>query len=378
MGKNCNSRIRIMQAVGEMNRGGIESWLMRILRQIDRDCFHIDFLVETKKSCAFDDEIRKLGSQVIQCPIRDRLISYPNHLKQILREHGPYDVLHSHNYLFSGAQLRYADQIGIPVRIAHVHPAVDRKKDRFLRGAYRLLMTHWIEQHATHVLAPSQNSLNSFLALCNCGNKYTGTIPIAIDLNRFGMHVDRIDVRQKLSIPLDRTIVTYIARFVSHKNHAQILRIADHFMSNHPDNQNIHFVMAGSHGELMEALKDEVNKRKNVTILIGLEDIANLLMVSDLFFFPSLNEGFGIVAVEACAAGLPVVATDLATIREACPPTYHNLMFPPNDDDTAIGNILDVLNDVELYERLSVDGKQWAANFSTKNSLNSLVRIYKG
>ncbi|MHB8765319.1 MAG: glycosyltransferase family 1 protein, partial [Deferrisomatales bacterium] len=50
-----------------MDRGGAETWLMHVLRRIDRDRYRMDFLVHTEQRCAYDDEIRTLGSRVIPC-----------------------------------------------------------------------------------------------------------------------------------------------------------------------------------------------------------------------------------------------------------------------------------------------------------------------
>ena len=63
-----NKRVRILHVVGGMNRCGVETWLMHVLRHIDRDRFRMDFLVPTTDPCAYDEEIRSLGSHIIQCP----------------------------------------------------------------------------------------------------------------------------------------------------------------------------------------------------------------------------------------------------------------------------------------------------------------------
>ena len=59
--------IRILHAVGGMNRGGVETWLMHVLRRIDRRGFKMDFVVHTSDACAYDEEIRSLGSDIIPC-----------------------------------------------------------------------------------------------------------------------------------------------------------------------------------------------------------------------------------------------------------------------------------------------------------------------
>ena len=52
--------IRILQIIGLLDRGGVEVWLMNVLRNIDRSEFQIDFLVHVDYPCAFDDEARQL------------------------------------------------------------------------------------------------------------------------------------------------------------------------------------------------------------------------------------------------------------------------------------------------------------------------------
>ncbi len=101
------------------------------------------------------------------------------------------------------------------------------------------------------------------------------------------------------------------------------------------------------------------------------------MMASDLFFFPSLEEGFGIVAIEAAAAGLPIVATNLPSIQEACPTKHHEYMFPPNDDKSAAGNIMAILSNSALRNELSREARKWATQFSTDRSAYELISVYK-
>ena len=197
---------------------------------------------------------------------------------------------------------------------------------------------------------------------------------IGIDLSPYAVSIDRQSVRRKLGIPVDSTVIAYVARLVPHKNHAQLLRMADALRS-HPAKP--HFVFAGSHGSSLEELKEQAARRANVTALIGLQDVSELLLASDAFFFPSLEEGFGIVAVEAAAAGLPVVATDLPTIQEACAPSHRDLMFPPNDDAKAIAAISSLLDCPARQAQLAADGKVWARQFSRQASCDSLIAMYE-
>lgn len=366
--------IKILQVVGGMDRGGIETWLMHVLRHIDRDRFQIDFLVHTTQPCAYDDEIRSLGSRIIPCLHPSQPLLYARNFKRILREYGPYDIVHSQHYLFSGFILRLAYQQKIPCRISHVHPLTDINKQRFSRTIYRSIMTRWTSKYATHILTPSKSTLESFQTICDCSDQQTDILYNGVELDRFERKVDIIATRQKFNLPIDKPILIYVARFAPHKNHFQMLRLAEQI---NQDKLQVHFVMLGSNGELLNILKEIVQKRNDVSIITGIDDISELLKAANLFFFPSLEEGFGVVAIEAAAAGLPIIATDLPTIREACAPSHHAFMFPPNDDEIARTNILKVLNDEGLRKKLSEDAKQWAANFSIIKSVDKLASIYE-
>ena len=107
-GNARTSPVRVLHVLGGMNRGGVETWLMHVLRHIDRNRFRMDFLVHTVNPCAYDDEIHSLGSEIIPCLHPSRPWTYVRNFKRILREHGPYDVVHSHVHHFSGHILRLA------------------------------------------------------------------------------------------------------------------------------------------------------------------------------------------------------------------------------------------------------------------------------
>lgn len=366
-------QLRILHVVGGMSAGGIETWLINILRSIDRSRFQIDFLVHTDQPCFYDEEIRSLGSKIIRCPTPSKPWLYSRNFRKILREYGPYDIVHSQVYLYDGFVLRLADRENVPVRISHIHPLTDINQTKPFRLIYRWVMCRLIAKYATHILCPSKNTLESFQKICDISNQQTSILYNGVDLKKFDRSIDKIAIRKKNNLPLDRFIAVYVARFDPHKNHAQIFRIAEKMYQN---NQNVHFVLIGSSGELLKSVQEKVEQHNNISMIVGVQDISDLLKAADLFFFPSLEEGFGIVALEAAAAGLPIVATDLPTIREACCQSHHRFMFPPNDDLAAIDNILTIVNNQELRQTLSLDAAQWAKNFSINESLNSLISIY--
>src|SRR5208283_1463389 len=146
-----NRPVRILHVVGGMNRGGVETWLMHLLRHLDRQRFRMDFLVHTSQPCAYDNEIAAFGSRIIHCFPHTKPWRYAPNLMRILREDGPYDVVHSHVHHFTGLLLFIARRAGVPVRIAHSHSDTSLSDNGAGPGrlAYLWLMKYLIRTNAT-------------------------------------------------------------------------------------------------------------------------------------------------------------------------------------------------------------------------------------
>ncbi len=360
--------------MGGLNRGGAETWLLNIAKNIDRERFQIDILVDSEKAEAYTQDFQELGCRVLPCLGYRRPYQYFSNFKTIYAEHGPYDILHSHVHYYTGVVLTIGHHLKIPVRIAHVHPAEDLKPPTWKRAIYRNLMFALLRRSATHLLTPSQTSLDAAIAQTRCQMPCRRIIYNGIDLTAFARNCNRDEVRCRLGLPTGIPLVTYVARFAAHKNHRQILRIAERLNAG---GAVAHFAFAGSHGSELSRIREATSQRRDISMLVGLEDITELLMASDVFVFPSLEEGFGIVALEAQAAGLPVIASNLPAIREACAPSHRTVMFEPDDDDAFLFQLKRVLESRALHGRLADDGRQWVKSFSVEASLSSLLDVYE-
>src|SRR6478672_3976024 len=199
-------KIRILQVAGQArNRGGAETLLMHLLRHIDRERFQMDFLVHSTAPGAYDDEVRKLGSAVLPCIDPRRPWVYARNFRRILREHGPYDVIHTHVHWFSGLPLWLGARMGVSGRIANPYALADLEAPTAARWAYRAVATRLIARYATQILASSQGTLDAFRAICDFRQPASVLYP-GIDLAPFARAVDRQATRAALGLPADRPV----------------------------------------------------------------------------------------------------------------------------------------------------------------------------
>lgn len=306
-------RKRILQVIGGMHRRGAEIWLIHILRHIDRSRFQIDFLVHTKEPCAYDEEIRALGGKIIPCLDPARPWSYAPNFKKILRQEGPFDIVHCQAHHFSGYVIRLAKQAGVPVRIAHSHLdsfPVDAAAG-ISRRLYLRFMKYWINRDATAGLACSRMAAAALFGPNWQSDSRWRLLFCGIDLAPFKTREEPATLRAGLGIPADAYVIGHVGRFVDQKNHVFLVHVAREVANRDP---RARFLLVGD-GPLRPAIEKQVAQAglADRVIFTGARpDVPRLMLgAMDIFLFPSLFEGLGLVLIEAQASGLPCIISDV-------------------------------------------------------------------
>ena len=307
--------IRVLHIVGILQRGGIETWLLHVLRTLDRDQIQADFLVHTDIPGAYDKAVKALGCRIWTCPIdRTRPWRYARQFKQILRQGGPYDIVHSHVHHFSGFTLWLTRQMQVPVRIAHSHNDTSplAKSDGVLRQLYRALSQRWIQAYATHGLAASREAARDLFGPRSSEDRRWQLLYYGVDLTPFAAAKD-LSARPELGIPADAFVLGHVGRFELQKNHRFLIDIAAEVCRREP---KAYLLLVGD-GPLRPEIEQLVAQRglQDRILFAGLRpDVPRLMQsVMNVFVLPSFFEGLPLVGIEAQAAGLSLVLSDTIT-----------------------------------------------------------------
>lgn len=309
-----DSPIRIAQIIGKWLGGGVESVVMNYYRHIDRSKIQFDFICDEDSTNIPYDEINSLGGKVILIPPYQKVIRYHKELKKVLKE-GNYKIVHSHINTLSIFSLWAAKSAGVPVRIAHSHSTTNKKEKK--KNLMKQVLKHFSKVFATDYMCCSELAGRWLFGdkEYDRGNVYL--LNNAIDLDKFKYDENiRKEKRKELNISDDTLVIGHVGRFVEQKNHRFLIDI---FNEVHKERKNSILLLAGQ-GPLVEEIHEKVNElglNESVRFLGQRKDIDKLYQAMDLFLFPSLYEGLGMVAVEAQVSGLPcVVSTEIPEIAK--------------------------------------------------------------
>lgn len=314
--------IRILNVVGRMDRGGIETLIMNIYRHLDRDRVQFDFLAHYgKENADYNEEIRALGGRIYEMPVikttkktyYGKFFVYRRALKRFFREHPEYRVVHGHMTNTAAIYMPIAQKTGkVTCCIAHSHMTKAQKTVSPLTALGTNILRRPIRRVATDYFSCSEAAS---LWLFRQEDVDAGRVTVlknGVDVGRFRYDEEiRACVRRELGVE-EKTVIGHVGRFFAPKNHGQLLDIFAAYHKAHPDS----VLLLVGEGELQEAARQKVaalGLADSVQFLGLRSDIPRVLQAFDLFLMPSLHEGMPLVGVEAQAAGLPLVVSDTVT-----------------------------------------------------------------
>lgn len=296
--------IRILHVLNRMGYGGIETFIMNIYRNIDRNKIQFDFAVHTTNKGEYDEEIKKMGGNIYYFTSRrNNVLKYKKDWEDFLNKNAhKYNAIHMHvSSVTTILPLVLAKKYNIKNRLIHAHSTSQQGK---IHEILSYINKKRINKFATKLLACSTEAGEYVFGKNKFELFHNGINSKIYKLN----DEIRNDVRKKLNLKDNEIAYVHVGRFCYAKNHQFLIKI---FNEINKKNSNSKLFLIGT-GELKENVVEQV-KQLNLTeevIFLGTRnDIPNLLQGMDLFIFPSNYEGLPVAMIEAQAAGLPIFAS---------------------------------------------------------------------
>ena len=190
-------------------------------------------------------------------------------------------------------------------------------------------------------------------------------------------------LRAELQLPADALVCGMVGNFYAdgRKDQLTVCRALPQFFAAVP---RARFIFVGAHEPAAaEAFAECVRFCRaagiadRVQFLGARADIADVLAALDLFVFSSRRDSFGIAVVEAMLAGVPVVASDIAPLREVTDDGAHAALFRTGDAEELARTLCELADDTARRTRLGASGQQWATEqFSIAVHIARLRELY--
>ena len=304
----CNKPIRVLQVLGGLEAGGAETFVMNLYRKIDKSKVQFDFVKHITHKGVFEDEIHQMGGKIYQCPryTGKNHFSYCKWWNNFFEEHPEYHVIHGHVRSTAAIYLKIAKNHGL-VTIAHSHSTSNGSG---IAAIVKDVMQLPIRYQADYLFACSDKAGKWLFGEKALTRSNYRMIPNGIDLKRFAFCEEkRQQMRQELGIAEDTFVLGHIGRITIPKNHQFLVEL---FAEYHKESPNSKLLLVGD-GELFETVQRQCTQRgiSDAVIMVGSKtNTEDYYQAMDVFVFPSLWEGLGIVAIEAQANGLTCLVSE--------------------------------------------------------------------
>ncbi len=312
---NRDAPLHVLHVFGRLNRGGAESRVMDLYRNMDRSKVQFDFMQHTEKVCDFQSEIEQLGGKVYHVP-PFRFWNYASYVKawrQFFVEHPEIKIVHGHMTSTASIYLPIARKRGI-FTIAHSRNA---GVDRGIKGTLTKLLRRNLKDRCDQLFACSNLAGEAVFGKKAMEQGRVTIIPNAIDAERFIFDPEiRRKKREELHIQPEEFLIGEVARFDPQKNQKYAVEI---LAACREKNFLAKLILIGE-GPLIETVQQQVNDLglQDYVIFTGLQkNVVPFYQAMDFFLLPSFYEGLPGVAVEAQASGLRGILSDAVTTETA-------------------------------------------------------------
>ena len=313
-----------------MNQGGIETYVLRFLEYYKSiDTIEVTVLVRNYETGVYHSSYSALGVDIFFQPLGYfDLLKFYRFYKLMRR--GRFDVVCDFNANFAGIPMFFAWLLGVEKRISFYRQGKNHFATSMLKKTYNYCANRLVRDFSTDILSNSASALDFFFPT-RSGDKRFHIINNGFDLSHY--KVSKRDIRSELDIPTKAKIITHVGRLDPLKNQKSVLTVAHELIKERDD---VFFLFCGEGTEELESQCKMLAIENNIRILGYRKDVPDILLTSDVFYFPSLSEGQPNALIEAVLAGLSIVASDIPSIVELIPKKYSHLLVNPLDTKGAL------------------------------------------
>ncbi|MCD6470762.1 glycosyltransferase family 4 protein [Candidatus Bathyarchaeota archaeon] len=291
-----------------------------------------------------------------------------------------FDIIHIHDWLVAQAGIASKHYLKSPL-ISTVH-SIEVGRARGLHSSDSYLIDGiewWMTYESKRIIAVSNAVKRDLEMHFRLPGEKIEVIPNAIDPSKYEVKVDREAVKRRFGIGPNERIVLFIGRLTPQKGVEYLIWATPKIVKNHPD-VRIVIVGDGWMKENLWSLAVRTGYQHKITFLgfLSDKDLIELTLSSDVLVIPSVYEPFGIVALEAMAAGVPIVASNTGGLSEIIKHDRTGFLAYAENPDSIAWGVNKILSDPGYASWLVQNAKKEVyENYSWSVAARRTVDVYR-
>ena len=366
--------IGLMMVLTSPVRGGVEEVALGLLQRLDPSEFRLSIAAPRALLDALAPDLA--GVRLDALAVEAESFTHVGRLRTLagfMRRVRP-DVINPHLFRSTAVAAPVARALGIR-RVVETYHGREAWRQGALRG--RFVADRLIARLVTRVIAVSRGAADFLVHGKGYPPHKVVVVPNGRDLTRFTPGAHRETVRKELGLDRDAPVVGVVGRLETQKGHVYLLEAWPEVVRAHPDAR----LLVVGEGSLHDALVDQAWRRRvaDSVIFTGFRsDVPRVLDAIDVLALPSLHEGMPLTAIEAAAAGRPVVATAVDGTPEVVREGETGFLVPPADPAALARALLAMLADTDAAERMGREACRWAhERFDVDTHVEATARVYR-
>lgn len=337
------------------------------LETVDSDVFVHRVVPYNINTSDFTKWIMHLNFSMIEAAVR------------LISEKGKFDVIHTHDWLTSYAAKTLKCSFNIPM-VCTIH-ATEHGRNNGIRTELQSYISsaEWmLTYEAWKVVACSDYMKEEINQVLSTPLDKIYVVPNGVDAEGFNIDFDILEFRRNYALDNEK-IIFFVGRHVYEKGIQVLVDAAPDIINSCRD---VKFVIAGQ-GVMTEELVEKVKYfgLQDKVVFTGYMDDETkkkMYKAADAAVFPSLYEPFGIVALEAMAAGCPVLVSDIGGFKEIIEHGINGMKAVTGSKDSLSDNLLELLRSDDLRKHLTKKGIETVSErYSWDSIAQATMKIYE-
>lgn len=277
---------------------------------------------------------------------------------EIISKEGKFDVIHAHDWLAAYAAKTLKTSFDIPM-VCTIH-ATEAGRNSGIRTDMQKYIndTEWLLTYeASEVIVNSNYMKSEIQRLFGLPFEKINVVPNGVNLNNFNNVYRDYDFRRRFAMDNEK-IILFMGRLVYEKGIQHLIAAMPKILDHYHDTK---LVIAGK-GGMLDELKAEaehlgISQKVYFAGYLNSKDVQKMYRCADVSVFPSTYEPFGIVALEAMLAGVPVVVSDIGGLNEIVEHGVTGMKSYAGNPNSLADSILTLLFDHKLCDQVVKNAK---------------------